>query len=197
MLARVQTAGLQGVEALPVTVEVGITHGLPSFAVVGLPQSAVREGRERVLSALRHLGVALPPRRITVNLAPADQPKEGTGFDLPLAVALLVAAGEVHPDAVRELGFAGELGLDGTLRPVRGVLARTAGCRDVGVRRMVVARENAPEAAAVPGVAVGWARDIAQVRRCLCGEEPWPRPEAPRAPSLSIAAGPGSQRRST
>ncbi|HSG49267.1 MAG TPA: YifB family Mg chelatase-like AAA ATPase, partial [Longimicrobiales bacterium] len=196
MLARVRTAGLQGVDALPVMVEVGITHGLPSFTVVGLPQSAVREGRERVLSALRHLGVSLPPRRITVNLAPADHPKEGTGFDLPLAVALLVAAGEVPPYAVRDMGFSGELGLDGALRPVRGVLARVAGCREAGAASVVVSRENAPEAGAVPGVEVRWARDLAQLRACLRGEGEWPPPVLPRknrgaasAPDLSEVKG--------
>ena len=127
-----RTAGLEGVDGLPVTVEVGLTTGLPAFTVVGLAQSAVREGRDRVLSALRHLGVALPPKRITVNLAPAGHPKSGTGFDLPLAVALLVAAGEVEAEAVRDVGFIGELGLDGALRPVRGVLARAAACIEVG-----------------------------------------------------------------
>lgn len=180
MLARVRTAGLQGVDALPVTVEVGLTTGLPSFTVVGLPQNAVREGRERVLSALRHLGVALPPRRITVNLAPADQPKEGTGFDLPLAVALLVAAGEVDPEAVRDVGFVGELGLDGSLRPVRGVLSRAAGCREVGVATLVVPRENVAEAAVVPGLQVRWCSDLAELRACLAGRAPWPGNGLPR-----------------
>jgi magnesium chelatase family protein len=174
MLARVRTAGLLGVDALPVTVEVGLTSGLPTFTVVGLPQNAVREGRERVLSALRHLGVPLPPRRITVNLAPADQPKEGSGFDLPLAVALLVAAGAIPPERVQDVGFFGELGLDGALRPVRGVLARAAGCHEAGARAVVVSRENVPEAAVVRGLEVRWARDLQELRDCLSGEAAWP-----------------------
>ncbi|UCC26823.1 MAG: YifB family Mg chelatase-like AAA ATPase [Gemmatimonadales bacterium] len=181
MLTRVRTAGLLGVDALPVTVEVGLTSGLPTFTVVGLPQSAVREGRERVLSALRHLGVALPPQRITVNLAPADQPKEGTGFDLPLAVALLVAAGAVTPDAVRDMGFTGELGLDGRIRPIRGVLSRALGCREAGARELVVPHANLREAKAVPGLTVRWASDLGELRDCLNGEREWPA--SPRSPS--------------
>ncbi|HSM06378.1 MAG TPA: YifB family Mg chelatase-like AAA ATPase [Longimicrobiales bacterium] len=183
MLTRVQTAGLQGVDALPVTVEVGLTSGLPTFTVVGLPRSAVREGRERVLSALRHIGVQLPPRRITVNLAPADRPKEGTGFDLPLAVALLVAAGAVPPDRVSGVGFVGELGLDGSLRPVRGVLARAAGCRAGGAEVVVVPPGNAAEAGSVPGLGVRCAPDLETLRRCLSEEEAWPSP--PARPSVA------------
>ncbi|MEJ2540910.1 MAG: YifB family Mg chelatase-like AAA ATPase [Gemmatimonadota bacterium] len=195
MLARVQTAGLQGVEALPVTVEVGLTTGLPTFTVVGLPQSAVREGRERVLSALRHIGVTLPPRRITVNLAPADLRKEGTGFDLPLAVALLVAADEVTAESVVGVGFVGELGLDGTLRRVRGVLARAVGCRAGGARAVVVPPGNVGEARAVPELEVRTAGDLDELRACLGGRRSWPvLPAAitrtvPDAPDLADVRG--------
>jgi magnesium chelatase family protein len=201
MLTRVQTAGLHGVEALPVTVEVGLTTGLPTFTVVGLPQNAVREGRERVLSALRHIGVALPPRRITVNLAPADRRKEGTGFDLPLAVALLVAADQLAPEAVMGVGFIGELGLDGTLRRVRGVLARAAGCRAGGARAVVVPRGNVSEARAVPGLEVRTAGDLAELRECLAGRRPWPdlpaatEAEAEPVPDLADVRGQALARR--
>lgn len=156
MLARIATATLHGVEARPVWVEVSLTTGLPAFTVVGLPEGAVREGRERVLAALRHSGVRLPPRRITVNLAPADLRKEGTGFDLPVAVALLAGAELVPLRATQGWGFIGELGLDGTLRPVRGALALADGCRTAGVCRVVVPPGNAREVAALPGVKV-WA----------------------------------------
>jgi len=156
MLARIATATLHGVEARPVWVEVSLTTGLPAFTVVGLPEGAVREGRERVLAALRHSGVRLPPRRITVNLAPADLRKEGTGFDLPVAVALLAGAELVPLSATQGWGFIGELGLDGTLRPVRGALALADGCRAAGVRRVVVPPGNVREVAALPGVEV-WA----------------------------------------
>jgi magnesium chelatase family protein len=121
---------------------------------VGLPEGAVREGRERVLAALRHSGLRLPPRRITVNLAPADLRKEGTGFDLPLAVGLLVGAGLIEPTAVDGWGFIGELGLDGRLRPVRGALALADGCRRAGVRRLVVPPANHAEVSALPDVEV-------------------------------------------
>lgn len=156
MLARIATATLHGVEARPVWVEVSLTTGLPAFSVVGLPEGAVREGRERVLAALRHSGARLPPRRITVNLAPADLRKEGTGFDLPVAVALLAGAELVPLKATEGWGFIGELGLDGMLRPVRGALALADGCRAAGLRRVVVPPGNAREVAALPGVEV-WA----------------------------------------
>ena len=156
MLARIATATLHGVEARPVWVEVSLTTGLPAFTVVGLPEGAVREGRERVLAALRHSGVRLPPRRITVNLAPADLRKEGTGFDLPVAVALLAGAEIVPAGATEGWGFIGELGLDGTLRPVRGALALADGCRAAGLSRVVVPPGNAREVAALPSVEV-WA----------------------------------------
>lgn len=187
MLIRIRTAGLRGVDALPVTVEVSLTRGLPSFSVVGLPQSAVREGRERVVSALRHLGVSLPPRRITVNLAPADQPKEGTGFDLPLAVALLASAGAVPASTVEDVAFLGELGLDGRLRPARGVLARALACRDSGARALVVPVENAAEAAAVEGLPVRCAGELEELQACLCGKRTWrPLPRPGTAPSVPV-----------
>lgn len=148
MLARVVTATLQGVNARPVLVEVSLTPGLPAFTVVGLPEGAVREGRERVMAALRHTGESLPPRRITVNLAPADLRKEGTAFDLPVAVGLLVGAGRLPPEQVAGWAFLGELGLDGVLRPVRGVLALVEGCAEAGAAGVVVPRENAAEAQA-------------------------------------------------
>jgi magnesium chelatase family protein len=190
MLVHIQTAGLHGVEALPVTVEVSLTTGLPSFSVVGLPRSAVREGRERVISALRHLGVSLPPRRITVNLAPADEPKEGTGFDLPLAVALLVASGEVDAPAVEGMAFVGELGLDGRLRPVRGVLARALGCSRAGARALVVPPENVAEAMAVRDLPVRSAATLEELRARLSSPADWPVPETIRTPAGTPAPDP-------
>src|SRR3972149_4527880 len=120
MLAHVTTGAARGVEAYLVQVEVNLAPGLPSFTVVGLAESAVREGRERVGAALRNTGYPLPPRRITVNLAPADVRKEGSAFDLPLAVGLLAASGHVEAAELDDLAFIGELGRDGTARPGRG-----------------------------------------------------------------------------
>lgn len=163
MLAQVTTGAVRGVECYLVQVEVNLTAGLPSFTVVGLAESAVREGRERVSAALRHAGYPLPPRRITVNLAPADVRKEGSAFDLPLAIGLLAAAGHVEPSRLEGMAFVGELGLDGALRSVRGVLPVAAGCARAGVSGLVVPRANALEAAVVEGVAVYGAATLAEV----------------------------------
>ncbi len=148
MLAEVWSAALDGVRSVPVRVEVSLASGLPAVSVVGLAQSAVREGKDRVWAALAHAGLALPPRRITINLAPADLRKEGSGFDLPLAVALLAGAGHLDPGRLEGCAFTGELGLDGTLRPVRGVLAMARGCRSHGIHTLFVPGTNAGEAAA-------------------------------------------------
>jgi magnesium chelatase family protein len=179
MLAHVTTAALRGIDALPVRVEVSLTAGLPSFVVVGLPQSEVREGRERVVAALRHLGVGLPPRRITVNLSPADVRKEGSGFDLPLAAVLLVAAGVVDGDRVAEWAFVGEVGLDGSIRAARGVLPRALAIAATGVRGIVVPPANHHEAAAVEGVRVETATSIEGLVASLASDR-WPEPPRPR-----------------
>jgi magnesium chelatase family protein len=122
MLAAVRSAAVLGIDAFPVLVEVDVALGLPAWTIVGLAAGAVKESRERVSAALANSGFAIPPRRITVNLAPADVRKEGTSYDLPIALALLVATGQLDADAVRDLLAIGELGLDGGLRPVRGTL---------------------------------------------------------------------------
>ena len=142
MLAEVLSGVLVGVECVLVRVEVSVADGLPSISIVGLPQGAVREGRDRVRAALQAAGYRIPPRRITINLAPADLRKEGSGFDLPLALGLLAGAGHLPLDAVRGRAFIGELGLNGELRPVRGTLAVAAACRAEGVRSLVVPRAN-------------------------------------------------------
>lgn len=163
MLSRIPTAALRGVDAHPVRVEVSLTPGLPTFTVVGLPQGAVREGRERVVAALKHAGWPPPTRRITVNLAPADLRKEGSGFDLPIAVGLLVVSGVIEAARVDGWAFVGELGLDGRLRAVRGVLSLVAGCRDGGATRLVVPPGNAAEAALLDGVEVRTARSLTEL----------------------------------
>ena len=123
-MAEVFSAVLVGVECVLVRVEVSVTAGLPSISVVGLAQSAVREGKERVRAALQNAGYRLPPRRITVNLAPADVKKEGSGFDLPLAIALLAGAEHIPQETLEGSAFVGEVGLSGELRPVRGGASR-------------------------------------------------------------------------
>ena len=169
MLAQVGSASVAGVESHAVSVEVNISVGLPSFVVVGLPHGAVREGRERVTAALSHVGHPVPHRRITVNLAPADVPKEGSAFDLPIAVAVLVGMGIVPQERVDGLCLVGELGLDGRLRPVRGGLPIAAGCRARGVTELLLPRANAREAAAVEGVDVLGGETLAEVLEHLLG----------------------------
>ena len=147
MLAQVVSAALQGVESYLVSVEVNLGKGIPSFSVVGLAEGAVREGRERVWAAIQNSGFTIPPRKITVNLAPADVRKEGSAFDLPLAIGLLAGAREVPSGSLEGRAFVGELGLDGSLRPVRGALAMAEACRSAGVASLILPRGNAPEAA--------------------------------------------------
>ncbi|MGH7663184.1 MAG: YifB family Mg chelatase-like AAA ATPase [Gemmatimonadaceae bacterium] len=152
MLAAIRSAAVLGIDAYDVTVEVDSARGLPQFTIVGLPAGAVKESRERVGAALVNSGFMLPPRRITVNLAPADTRKEGTAFDLPIAIGVLVATGQLAAGAISDLTFVGELGLDGSVRAMRGALpvARRV-VRDRGAS-LVLPRANLVEAALVESV---------------------------------------------
>jgi magnesium chelatase family protein len=151
MLAHVRSATVSGIEASPIEVEVDLGPGLPGCHIVGLPDAGVKEGRIRVRGALENSGLKLPPRKITVNLAPADVRKDGAAFDVAIAVGILTAAGVVPPEAARDAVLVGELALDGSVRPVRGVLPIAAWAREKGVRRLFVPKENAAEAAVVGG----------------------------------------------
>ncbi len=167
MLARCTTAALQGLEARVVTVEVDLGPGLPALTMVGLADTAVQEARERVRAALRHAGFRVPQGRVVVNLAPADLPKAGPGFDLPVALGLLVASGQVPPQACEGVWSAGELGLDGSLRAIRGVLSIALQAQASGARALLVPAANAAEAALVEGLAVWPATDLVQAVRQL------------------------------
>ena len=169
MLAQVDSASVSGVESHSVSVEVNISAGLPSFVVVGLPHGAVREGRERVTAALSHVGHRVPSRRITVNLAPADVPKEGSAFDLPIAMAVLIGMGVVPQERVDGTCLVGELGLDGRLRPIRGGLPIAVGCRARGVTKLLLPRANALEAGAVEGLEVLGGETLGEVLEHLSG----------------------------
>jgi magnesium chelatase family protein len=148
VLASVRTFALLGIEAREVQVEVDVTSGgLPSFSLVGLPDAAVRESRERVRSALANSGFKFPMHRITANLAPADLRKAGPGFDLAIAAALLAASGQLPQDRLSRVALAGELALDGSIRPVPGVLAMTEAARELDTEAIAVPAPNAPEAA--------------------------------------------------
>lgn len=156
MLARVVSAGMLGTEACRIDVEVDLQPGVPGFSTVGLAEGAVREARERVRAALKNSGFEFPLRRITVNLAPADLPKEGASFDLPMALGLLAADGALSCDPLRSWLVMGELSLDGTVKGVRGGLPAAILARAEHLRGLLVAPSHAPEAALVEGVeAVG------------------------------------------
>ncbi len=154
MLACLRTAALFGVEACPVHVEVDVSFGMPAFTMVGLPDASVRESRDRVKSAIRNSGFEFPPHRITVNLAPADVRKAGTAFDLPIALGILAAQGVVERRDIRDVVVLGELSLDGSIQPARGVLPIAVAARREDIASLLLPRPNASEAAVVSGLTV-------------------------------------------
>lgn len=172
MLARIRSAAVLGVDAYPVDVEVDITNGLPSFSTVGLPQGAVKEGRERVNAAVANAGFAFPLKRITVNLAPADRPKTGSAFDLPIAVGILVASGQIPGSRLIDALVLGEVGLEGGLRPVRGALSVALAARAAGCRDLILPLANVREAAVVDGLVVRGAATLLELCRYAAGEIP-------------------------
>jgi magnesium chelatase family protein len=169
MLAQVTSAAVLGIDAYHLTVEVDVTRGLPAMSLVGLAESSVREGRERVLAALQNSGFTIPPRRITVNLAPADVRKAGGAFDLPIAVALLAACGLLDSRRLDGCALVGELGLDGEIRPVRGVLSIAELCARNGPATLIVPVANGAEAAAIEGTRIFAARTLLEVVGHLSG----------------------------
>ncbi len=187
MLATIRSGAVLGVDAYPVRVEVDLARGLPCITVVGLPQGAVREGRDRVTAALTNSGYELPPRRITINLAPADIPKSGSAFDLPIAIGILAAADRLPGAPLGSVCLLGELGLDGGIRPVHGALAVALRCRSDGVASLIVPAANAAEAAVVEGVSVHGARTLADVAAHLMA-----RRRIVRASPVTPAAGWGA-----
>jgi len=170
VIAKVHSVAVQGIEAFIVEVEVHIDRGLPAVVVVGLPDTAVRESRDRVKSAMVNSGLPFPPRRVVVNLAPADVKKEGPLFELPIAVGLLAAQNVVQGAVFRDYCIVGELALDGMLRPVRGCLSMAMAARAAGFRGIIVPADNAREAAVVDEIEVIPARSINEVTGFLQGE---------------------------
>ena len=170
MLSRILTSSLFGVEAYLVEVEVDIAQGLPSFTLVGLPDNAVKESKERVKAAIKNSGYYFPPDRITVNLAPADTKKEGSGFDLAIALGILVALGTLKEEYVEGLLFLGELALDGLLRPVKGALPIAVhALKEPSIKGIVLPLENRDEAAVVKGLKVYPMGSLSQVVEALKG----------------------------
>ncbi len=173
MIASVHSASLWGTDALGVVVEAHVQGGLPTFGIVGLPDSSVKESKERVRSAIINSGLEFPPKRITVNLAPADVKKEGGIFDLPICVAVLAALGVVSRDCVSDYLFVGELGLDGRVRPVRGVISSASLAKQAGLKGIVCPVQNVTEAC-LAGSAVWPVRDLLEVVKILKDGMPEP-----------------------
>ncbi|HEY0716334.1 MAG TPA: YifB family Mg chelatase-like AAA ATPase [Streptosporangiaceae bacterium] len=171
-LARTHSVALVGVDGHAIEVEADIANGLVGMTLVGLPDTALREARDRIRSAIVNSGEQWPQRRVTVGLSPASLPKRGSGFDLPIACALLAAAGVLPAAALAGVMFLGELGLDGQLRPVRGVLSASVAAAAAGFRCIVVASANAPEAALVPGLQVVSAPTLTALLSWLRGAPP-------------------------
>lgn len=170
MLARVMSGAVLGIDAYQVNVETDVASGLPSFSTVGLPQGAVKEGKERVVAAVQNSGYQIPPKRITVNLAPADVPKAGSAFDLPIAVGILAGTGQLDAaERLERYALLGEMGLDGRLRPVRGALSIAVMARNKGLTGLVLPRANVAEAAVVEGLEVRGADTLSEVVRFLDG----------------------------
>jgi magnesium chelatase family protein len=163
VFVRVLSFALEGIEAFPVTVEVDVSPGIPAFDIVGLPDAAVRESRERVRAAIRNGGWTFPAHRITVNLAPAHTRKGGAGFDLAVGLGILAAGGHLSASVLHGMAFAGELALDGALRPVRGALAIALASRKAGARALVVPLESAAEATLAGGTVYGAVNLVAVV----------------------------------
>jgi magnesium chelatase family protein len=186
VLAAVSSAAVIGIDAYAVTVEVDAAQGLPQWTIVGLPAGAVKESRDRVGAALVNGGFTLPPRRLTVNLAPADVRKDGTAFDLPIALGVLAATGQVPPEATERRLFVGELGLDGSLRAVRGALSlaqHVAGSPTI--EALILPRANVAEAARVSGMKLAAPVDLAELVAWLRSGV---LPDPPPRPSASVVA---------
>jgi magnesium chelatase family protein len=177
-LAKAQSGAYLGIQAYPVTVETDVGLGLPQFNVVGLPDASVKEARERVRSAIKNSGLPFTGDKITINLAPADVKKEGPSFDLPVAISLLAASGVIPEEALQGFIFAGELALDGTLRPFKGALVLAQGLKNLGA--FIFPEENAREAALEPSVCVYGVRTLTDVVAFLLKEkELTPEPSVP------------------
>jgi magnesium chelatase family protein len=200
-LARTWSVGLAGVQGALVEVEVDLAPGVPTVVLVGLPDAVVRQSVDRVRAAVVNSGHEFPLRRVTIGLSPAAMPKQGSGFDLAVAVAVLAGAGVLPRAAADDLVLLGELGLDGSLRAVRGVLPAALAAVQAGHRRVVVPAENADEAALVEGMEVLGATSLRQVVAHVAGRAPLaphvraPAPPAPPGPDLADVVGQAAGRR--
>ncbi|NEC66203.1 ATP-binding protein, partial [Streptomyces sp. SID9727] len=168
--ARACSVALVGVEGVVVEVQADLEAGVAAFTLVGLPDKSLVESRDRVRAAVVNSGAEWPQKKLTVGLSPASVPKGGSGFDLAVACAVLGAAERIDPESIADVVMIGELGLDGRVRPVRGVLPAVLAAADAGYRRVVVPEQTAGEAALVPGVSVLGVRSLRQLLAVLCDE---------------------------
>jgi len=145
MFFEIISGGLLGIEGIKVTVEIDVSNGLPSFNIVGLPDVAIKESKERVRSSLINKGFGFPPKRITINLSPSNLKKQGTFYDLPIAIGILSYLDLVNRENVKNYAFLGELSLDGVIKPINGVLPMALALKEIGIKNIVVPIENAQE----------------------------------------------------
>ncbi|HQL44925.1 MAG TPA: magnesium chelatase domain-containing protein, partial [Spirochaetota bacterium] len=173
MLSRATSLVIHGIEAHLVDVEVDIVKGLPNFTIVGLPDSIIRESKDRIRSAIENSGFEFPPKNFIVNLAPAGYRKEGANLDLPIAVSILVATGQVESTQLT-IPMVGELSLDGRVRPIKGVIAMAIALYHAGIKEIIVPYENRNEATAIEGIKVYPVKDIAQaIEACNGSMQPY------------------------
>jgi magnesium chelatase family protein len=170
MLAKVNSAALYGIDALRVEVEIDIAAGLPQLATVGLPEGAVRESKDRIRAAIKNCGYTFPAKKITINLAPADIKKEGSAYDLPMAVGILAAEGLAQKDLLREYFLMGELSLDGEIKPIRGALPIAVAAKKEGLKGIIVPLANSREAAVIRDIDVLGVRQLSEVVEFINGD---------------------------
>ena len=170
MVSKINSLGIKGIGGYGVSVECFLSSGLPAFEIVGLPDTAVKEARDRVRAAIKNSGLSFPLSRLTINLAPADTKKGGTTYDLPMLMAILSANGAIK-QPTDDCAFIGELGLTGELRPVRGALPMALAARRLGIKKLFVAQDNALEAAFAEGLEVYPVADVSRLLQHLSGEE--------------------------
>ena len=169
MIAKVLSSAVIGIDAYLLDVEVDISLGLPIFSIVGLPDLAVKESKDRVRAAIKNIGLDFPVKKITINLAPADIKKEGSAFDLPIAIGILAAEGIIPKEKMKELLVAGELSLDGRVKPIRGALSVALAAKNAGLPGVILPSENAPEAGVVKGINVYAVETLSQVIEFING----------------------------
>ena len=171
-LSRINSAGLIGIDGYVVDVQTDIANGMPAFEIVGLPDAAVKEAKERIRSAIKNIGAAFPTKRIIINLAPASYKKEGSVYDLPMAVSILSATSQIRIDNPLEYAFMGELSLDGSVNAITGVLPMVISLYKSGIKNIFVPKQNASEAAVIDGCSIFPVENLLDVIKHFTGVKP-------------------------